>query len=659
MNSRASRVTGALKSAAASLRSLSSGRERFAVVQRRHRLGSSGITRFGLAVVLTGFALLGRWAVEPYVQGQLLYPPLFIAVVSTAFLAGAAPTVLAIVLGYAAEWLLSAPFHKLGPRAASDWPTMASYFAVCLAIAGMSALMSWSRDRAQASAAEAAQRQTELEHEVDERKRAEAKWLLAKKAARVGAWDWNVLTGDLVWTDRFKALFALRRDSAISREVFTATFNTDGRERTERAEKDGLTHRTDYDAEMRVTWPDGSTRWVASHGRAFFDWAGRPLKMTGMLLDITERKRAEEASHAEGRQADALGQFSRELRNPLAAIQTGMDLLDRVPGDSPQAARAREVVRRQTERMARMLDDALDVTRVTEGKICLRRESLNLREAIHQTCADHRSRFDENKVGLQVDLPVRPVWVSADPKRIAQVVGNLLQNANTFTPAGGLVTVRLRAERQAEIRVRDTGIGMRADLIEHLFEPSAQLERSLARTRGGLGLGLTLAKGLVELHGGSIRARSEGVGKGCEFVVTLPLVEPPALAASEAGHRKRPGSIARRVLIIEDNLDAGQTLAAALELEGYEVRLACDGNTGLAMAREMEPDVVLCDIGLPGLDGYGVARALRADGSLSSTRLVALTGYAQPEDKERAREAGFDAHLAKPSPLDEVTSLLA
>ena len=629
------------------------------VVHVEKRLAGYGIGRYGLAIVLTGFALIGRLAGEPHFQGQFLYPTFFVAVVSTAFLAGAAPTVLAIALGYAAEWFFIAPLHTAGRRSVSDVQGTAFYFSVCIVIAGMSALMSWSRDRAEASATETARRQAELEREVDERKHSEAKLLRAKEAARTGAWDWNILTGDLVWTDRFKSLFALRRDSALSQEVFTATFNPDDRDRADRAEMDPRLHCTDYDAEMRLAWPEAKTRWVASHGRAFFDQMGRPVRLAGMVLDITERKRVEEALRdSEARKAASLSLVSHELRSPLAAIQTGLELLERVPRDSLQAVRAREVVRRQAELLARQLDDLVDVARVGQGHLPLHRERFDLRKLVQSTCLDLRPTFDQAQVVLELDLPSRPVWVDADPARITHVLLKLLHNAGKFTPAGGQVTVKLGSHRnQAEMLVRDSGMGMERVVLEHLFDLDAQEERTRSRRRDGLGLGLALAKGLVELQGGGIEARSAGSGLGSEFVVTLPLAKAPPDAAFAA--HGRPSRVTRRVLIIEDNVDAAETLAAALELEGHEVRLARDGHTGLAMARELKPDVVLCDIGLPGLDGYGVARTLRADAAFRSTRLVALTGYAQPEDKQRAKEAGFDLHLAKPSPIGEVTSALA
>ncbi|WP_242392421.1 hybrid sensor histidine kinase/response regulator [Anaeromyxobacter oryzisoli] len=391
----------------------------------------------------------------------------------------------------------------------------------------------------------------------------------------------------------------------------------------------------------------------------------KPGYFAVVFLDVTERKRTEERlreanerlREADRRKDEFLGVLSHELRNPLATIGTSVHLLERAAPDSPQAGRAKEVLRRQTEHLARLVDDLLDVTRVTRGKIQLHRRHLDLRAVARRTCDDHRALFESRGIALRIDTTPGAVWIDADATRISQVIGNLLQNAAKFTPAGGSVSVHTGvAEGDAELRVRDDGVGMEPSEIDRMFQPFAQSERSLARTRGGLGLGLALVRGLVELHGGTVRAHSAGPGRGSEFVVRLPRVpDSEATAASPA----KGAAAGRHVLVVEDNPDAAQSLGDLLELFGHRVALAHDGRTGIALARELRPDVVLCDIGLPDVSGYEVARALRADPSLRGTRLVALSGYAQPEDRDRAKEAGFDAHLAKPAPLERLEALIA
>jgi signal transduction histidine kinase/CheY-like chemotaxis protein len=378
------------------------------------------------------------------------------------------------------------------------------------------------------------------------------------------------------------------------------------------------------------------------------------------LRDANERLRASEEKlrEADRRKDEFLGVLSHELRNPLAPIRNSIYVLDRVPADGPQASSAKEIIRRQTEHLTHMVDDLLDVTRFSHGKIDLDRKRIDLRDVVLQTCVDHRSTFDKSEIELHPHLPAAPVWIDADATRISQVLGNLLQNAVKFTATPGAVTVEVTVrDGNAAMSVCDTGMGMMVQDLERVFEPFAQVEQSLARTQGGLGLGLALVKRFVELHGGSVRARSGGPGRGSEFCVLLPLARAPAPGDSAPEPSCAAGG--RLVLIIEDNADTGQSLSVVLEINGYRVRTAHDGRTGIARAHELKPDVVLCDIGLPDIDGYEVARTLRADETLRLTRLIALSGYARPEDILRAKAAGFDAHIPKPPELGELAQLLA
>jgi CheY-like chemotaxis protein/anti-sigma regulatory factor (Ser/Thr protein kinase) len=285
-----------------------------------------------------------------------------------------------------------------------------------------------------------------------------------------------------------------------------------------------------------------------------------------------------------------------------------------------------------------------------------------------RTCADFHPMLAEAGIALAQRLGETPVWVEADDTRISQVVGNLLHNAIKFTPAGGTITLALQAAGgEALLLVQDTGAGMEPGAIPGMFEPFAQGAQSLARSKGGLGLGLPLVRALVQLHGGRVTAHSDGPGRGALFTVALPLAPSatgpadgaPAAPASQPGPRPSTRGGSRDVLIVEDNHDAATTLAQLLELEGHRTRVAGDGATALALARVRRPDLVLCDIGLPGMDGYEIGRRLRADAALAGTRLVALSGYAQPEDRERSRAAGFDGHLAKPVDPQVVLAMLA
>jgi PAS domain S-box-containing protein len=381
--------------------------------------------------------------------------------------------------------------------------------------------------------------------------------------------------------------------------------------------------------------------------------------------DVTARKAAENGlrdanerlRELDRRKDEFLAMLSHELRNPLAPIRNAIAILEHASPGGEQAARAKAVIRRQVDHMARLVGDLLDVARIARGKIELEPRPMDLVALVQRSAEDHRTLMYERGVSLAVELPPRPAWVQGDATRLTQVIGNLLQNAAKFTERGGRVSVTLAVEAGvAEVRVLDDGVGMPPELLFRIFEPFVQADRSLARSQGGLGLGLALVRGIVELHGGEVRAESEGAGKGSTFVLRLPTIE-PARAADAA----TPGSQAlrgRRVLVVDDNRDGAESLSAMLELAGHEVVVAFDGPSALEKARACAPEVVLCDLGLPGMSGYEVARRLRALGP-SGLRLVAVSGYAAPEDVEASRKAGFDAHLAKPPDLDALAALIS
>jgi len=360
---------------------------------------------------------------------------------------------------------------------------------------------------------------------------------------------------------------------------------------------------------------------------------------------------------ADRRKDEFLAVLSHELRNPLAPIQNSLYILDRASPGGDQARRALEVIRRQATHLSRLVDDLLDVTRIARGKILLQRQRVDFVDVVGRTVEDYRESFSASGVHLDARLPEGSLWADADSTRLAQVVGNLLGNALKFTPPHGEVELELREEQgSAILRVRDSGVGIAPEVVERLFQPFSQAEQSLDRSRGGLGLGLALVRGLAELHGGSAAAASDGLGRGSEFTVRLPLEPAPQLAAPAP--RVRP-VLRYRVLVIEDNLDAADSLKELLELWGHEVKVAYDGPAGIALAREFRPELVLCDIGLPGMSGNAVARAFRADAALETAYLVALSGYALPDDIQRATESGFRRHLAKPPSIQALEELFA
>jgi two-component system CheB/CheR fusion protein len=371
------------------------------------------------------------------------------------------------------------------------------------------------------------------------------------------------------------------------------------------------------------------------------------------------RAAAEALREVDRNRTQFLAMLSHELRNPLAPIKSSLYVLGRAVPGGDQAQRAQEVIDRQVGQLSLLVDDLLDATRISSGKVHLKLERLDLNDLVRRTGEDHLPLFEKNGVRLEVTLAANPLIVKADRARITQVVGNLLNNAAKFTGQGGSTRVSVARDEgkgQAVVHVADTGVGMSPEILGRLFERFTQADRTLDRSKGGLGLGLALVKGLVEMHCGEVSAHSAGPGQGAEFIVRLPLDDVQVVAKTEASAAERH---ARRVLVIEDNVDAADSLGEALELSDHEVEVAYSGSEGLEKAYRFKPNVVLCDIGLPGMDGYEVARAFRSDETLKRTYLVALSGYALPDDLERAADAGFDRHLAKPPSLEKLEELFA
>jgi PAS domain S-box-containing protein len=387
-----------------------------------------------------------------------------------------------------------------------------------------------------------------------------------------------------------------------------------------------------------------------------------------IVADITEhrqleedhRRRAEQLAELDRRKDEFLGMLAHELRNPLNAIAAANSLMDRVGAQDARNTRLRNTIRRQTRHLARLVDDLLEVSRVTRGKMRLQKEPVDLVVILRSAIDNTRPLIDGRNQHLEVTLPAERLCMSADAFRLEQVFVNLLQNASKYSEPGSTIFVECHAHAtgtagrdRALVRVRDQGIGIPKSKLGSIFDLFVQVDQSLARSLGGLGLGLTIARSLVQLHGGTISAWSDGEGRGAEFTVELPLEEVSALAESSGREREDGGKTADEqrslvVLVVEDNRDAREMLHAWLEELGHRVHTASDGIEGLALARHVRPDVALVDIGLPGLDGYQVAENLRASAEGQRTLLVAITGYGRPEDSARAREAGFDAHLVKP-----------
>ncbi len=405
---------------------------------------------------------------------------------------------------------------------------------------------------------------------------------------------------------------------------------------------------------------DGAYRWFLCRAFPIRDERGRVARWFGTATDVSDQREAQEALRtADQRKTEFLAVLSHELRNCLAPMQTGLHLLERSPPGTPLSDRAREIIRRQVDHAAGLVDDLLDISRIETGKIKMERARFDARDVVRRACEDVRATFEERGVALRLDLAAVPLWVDADEARLTQIVGNLLGNALKFSSPPGCVDVTLRDESgMVELRVRDTGAGIEARFLDKIFEPFTQVERTKATAHGGMGIGLALVKSLVTMQGGTVRARSEGKGTGAEFIVSLPLVAAPAVRAPRP--KPSPAAIpSLEILIVDDNRDAAETLGQLLQLEGHRIRLAFDGESATEAFRELAPDVFVSDVGLPDVSGYDLMRTIRRLETGRPVFAVALTGYAQADDVERAREAGFDAHLPKPAPLQRLDEMLA
>jgi PAS domain S-box-containing protein len=377
--------------------------------------------------------------------------------------------------------------------------------------------------------------------------------------------------------------------------------------------------------------------------------------------DVTARRLAEDALRVEARRkTEFLAVLSHELRNPLASLRNSISLLERAPPEGETARRAKAILHRQAAHLARLVDDLLDLSRITHGKIEIRRARIDTRAVVSRVCDDVKDSFEERGVELYCSEPAQPVWIDADEARVVQMVGNLLSNALKFTAPGGQVHVAVRRRGVAcEVSVRDSGVGIDPHDLDSVFDPFVQAERTRHGARGGMGIGLALVRELAVSHGGWVRALSAGPGQGAELILTVPLAVSQAdagIPAIESMVDPRPSGLS--IQIIEDDHDARESLSLMLTLDGHDVNVASSGRAGVEAVSARPPDVVICDVGLPDLDGLDVIRAIRTNHPGARIFAIALTGYAQPHDRVLALEAGFDAHLAKPPDYDALEQIL-
>jgi PAS domain S-box-containing protein len=435
--------------------------------------------------------------------------------------------------------------------------------------------------------------------------------------------------------------------------------------------------REPYRAEYRLRGKDGGYRWVIDAAAPRFAADGRFLGYVGTVLDITDRKLAEDAlkehvvaqreaqdalREADRRKDEFLATLAHELRNPLAPIRNAVEIMRLKDTPGSPLARPREIIERQLRQLTRLVDDLLEASRITQGKVQLRRERIDVAGAVHEAVEGARPLIEACAHELTVSLPEAALSVNADPTRLTQVILNLLNNAAKYTPRGGHIWLTVEREGDdAVISVRDTGIGLEQAHLPNIFNMFSQVTPALDRAQGGLGIGLALVRGLVELHAGRVEAHSAGLDKGSEFVVRLPALPPGDASLQDSGAPARAplAATARRILVVDDNRDAAETLGDLLRHMGHDVHMAHDGLEAVQAAAAFRPSVILLDIGLPKMNGFEAARHIRKQAGGAEVTLIALSGWGQEDDKRRAAEAGFDSHLTKPVDLARLEGALA
>ena len=487
-------------------------------------------------------------------------------------------------------------------------------------------------------------------------------------AAHVGEWEIDVASGACRHSDLYDRCFGHAAPvPGWNLQSMLAQLHPDERERVGNLVAQAFHAGTDLAFEARVTWPDGSEHWIDVHGSAYVSARASEqepprLRFLGIIADITRRKQTEAALRdADLRKDEFLATLAHELRNPLAPIRNAVQIMQ-LSRDEAMHVNARRIIERQLKQMVHLVDDLLDVSRISQGKVELRLEQVDVADAVVDAIETSRPLIDAGRHHLTTKLaPPRALMVEADVTRVCQIVANLLNNAAKYTPEGGHIQVLAEREGdEAVITVQDSGIGLAADMLPRVFDMFSQVDRSVARAQGGLGIGLALVKRLVEMHGGSVAATSDGPDRGCRFVVRLPLIRfPDAAPRRDSGHAlEAEDTDGLRVLVVDDNVDSAESLSQLMQILGYPVAVAHDGLEAVEAAIAWRPDVVLMDIGMPRLGGPEAAHAMRALPGGERLWLIALSGWGQNEDRRKSREAGFDHHFVKPVDLEALIDLI-
>jgi PAS domain S-box-containing protein len=503
---------------------------------------------------------------------------------------------------------------------------------------------------------------TEAKLTADALRESESRLRVALDAAEMGTWLWRIPTDEQILDDSLRRLMGLAPDEKVmTLDHFVKAVHPEDSERVRVEFERCLEGDSGFNVEFRVRWSDGSLHWLRDQGKVFNDEAGKPLFMTGACVDITVRKHDEdELREADQKKNQFLALLAHELRNPLAPLRNGLQVM-RLADDGKTNAEIREMMERQLSHMVRLIDDLLDISRLSQNKLHLQKTRVLLAEVIGNSIESARPAIQAADHKLSVSLPTEPIYLDGDLTRLAQVFSNLLTNSAKYTERAGHIWVSALHRADAiEVSIRDDGIGIPPDALFHIFDMFSQVDRSIERTTGGLGIGLALVKGIVERHGGTIHAWSDGPGLGSTFTVTLPLCRQrinSTYLPAEADIQ--PADTSRRVLVVDDNHDSANSMGTFLRLLGHEAKTAKDGLEAINLAAQFQPDIILMDIGMPKLNGYEATQRIRKQPGGQKIVIIALTGWGQEADRERSRDAQCDGHLVKPVNLSDLSKLIS
>ncbi|HYC56405.1 MAG TPA: ATP-binding protein [Candidatus Binatia bacterium] len=637
--------------------------------------------RYATAVVAVALAALVRWLLAPLLGYGLPFVTFYFATIAAAWFGGLYPGLLSVVLGaLAGVFLFTGPDFSLFSEDLAVQLEVIRFVVfvvvgVLLSLAG--GWLQFSMQAAERRAREAEENQARLQHEVENRRRAEMEAREQRETLRlaIANVDDGVIATD---TEGFvtlvngagASLIGRKEDDIVGKPVESVLLvvNETTRRRVEnpvvRALRENSALARDGGGSILVR-RDGSERAIEERAAPMRDEHGRVIGCLLVFRDITERRRHENTiREGERKKSQFLATLAHELRNPLAPLSNSLEVMKRAEGDAAMMRQIHGTMERQVSHLVRLVDDLMDSSRINRGRLQLRKRVVEVSSVVHQAVEACRQLAECSELDVQVAVPEERILLEGDPVRLVQIFTNLLNNACKFSHAHGRIWVK--AEKDGDdgviVSVKDAGAGIAADMLDQVFDMFVQADSSLERTKQGLGIGLTLVKQLVEMHGGRVEARSEGIGRGSEFLVHLPALSDKAQdSPPEARDAMEPTSnnARRRILIVDDNQDSTESLAMLLKLKGNETHTAFDGMQAVQTAEAVRPDLILMDIGMPKLNGYDAARRIRQEPWGKNLVLIALTGWGQQEDLEKSRQAGFDGHLVKPVAPTTLMELLA